>query len=45
MEVTRIDNVTRTFKTGKVETQALRGRQSLHRKRRVYCPGWAIWLR
>jgi len=25
MEVTRIDNVTRTFKTGKVETQALRG--------------------
>src|SRR5512141_791095 len=25
MEVTRIENVTRSFKTGKIETQALRG--------------------
>jgi hypothetical protein len=25
MEVTKVENVTRTFKIGKVETQALRG--------------------
>ncbi len=44
MEVVKIENVTRTFVIGKVETRALRGSQPLYRERRVHRPGRSIWL-
>ena len=42
MEVAKVENVTRTFKIGEVETRALRGVDLNHWKRRIHCIGWTI---
>ena len=44
MEVTKVENVTRIYKIGKVETQALRGVNLSHRERRIHRPGRAFRL-